>query len=283
MSLVMQLEEESGEFTGYAIDRERRVRVKRLCSRFAMETLKSGLHAAPQEMDPRSWMRIENQKSMGSCQGHAQSSVGELCFHVATGKVTQFSPLFAYYATQEVDGLVGRDSGSTIGGGVECAMKVGFCPLELMPYPDPPRYRWWISEEARQAAAAFRIRQRVWIESYDEAFTFLATGQGGIEIGMGWGNGLSNCAGIIERYSSGGGGHAVCFLGYSARRDSEGRAYLWLANSWSVDWGASGWAEVAPRAVEQMLASSRTTAVGMSDLTTPTVRRVDWQKASVYA
>lgn len=37
------------------------------------------------------------------------------------------------------------------------------------------------------------------------------------------------------------------------------------------------------RTVEQMLASSRTTAVGMSDLTTPTVRRVDWQKASVYA
>lgn len=100
---------------------------------------------------------------------------------------------------------------------------------------------------------------------------------------MGWGNGLSSCTGVMERYVSGGGGHAVCFLGYSARRDSQGRAYLWLANSWSEDWGARGWAEVAPRAVEQMLASSRTTAVGMSDLTTPTVRRVDWQKASVYA
>lgn len=30
------------------------------------------------------------------------------------------------------------------------------------------------------------------------------------------------------------------------RRDSQGRAYLWLANSWSEDWGANGWAEVAP-------------------------------------
>lgn len=271
------------EFTGYAIDRERRAKVRRLCSDFPTKTLMPGKVTAPKEMDPRAWMRIENQRSMGSCQGHAQTSVGELCFRIATGNVTQFSPLFAYYATQEVDGLVGRDSGSTIGGGVECAMKMGLCPLELMPYPDPPRYRWWISEEARAAALAFRIRQRIWISTYEEAFAFLATGQGGIEIGMAWGNALSSCRGVMERYVSGGGGHAVCFLGYSARRDSQGRAYLWMANSWSEDWGIQGWAEVAPQAVEQMLSHSRTTAVGMSDLSTPEIRRIDWTKASIYA
>ena len=268
---------------GYPLQLENRHRLKQQLQPFPPMLRETVLDEIPDEMDPRDWMRIENQRSLGSCQGHAQSSVGELCYRVATGEVTQFSPLFAYYATQQVDGLTGRDVGSTISGGVECATKVGFCPLELMPYPDPPRYAWHLPAAAVMAAAQFRLQSHTAIGSYDEAFRFLATGQGGIEIGLAWGNMLSQSTGIIEQFAPGRGGHAVCLLGYSRRKDRNNRHYLWLANSWSETWGNQGWAEVAPAAIGQMLAHNSTTAVGMSDLSVPVVRAVDWRKESVYA
>ena len=269
-------------FTGYPLQLEKRERLAKLVQPFPSLLRQFSLADIPAQMDPRDWMRIENQRSLGSCQGHAQSSVGELCFHLATGEVTQFSPLFAYYATQQIDGLAGRDVGSTISGGLDCASRFGFCPLAIMPYPDPPRYAWQLPPAAIHAAAAFRIASHTTIASYDDAFRFLATGQGGIEIGLAWSDVLSQSTGIIERFVPGWGGHAVCLLGYSSRQDKQGRRYLWLANSWSETWGNHGWAEVAPSAVQQMLVHSQTTAVGMSDLSVPVSRSVNWRKESVY-
>lgn len=232
--------------------------------------------AAPDEIDPRPWHRIENQGSMGSCQGHALSSVCEMAFHIATGQVTQFSPLFAYYATQKIDGLLGRDHGSTISGGMQCSKQYGACPLDVMPYPNPVRYTGQFTPNAFDAAEPFRIRSHSMCRSYADVFAFLASGQGGVEIGIGWGDLTPNSEGVIESYHSGTGGHAVCFLGYSKRKDSQGRNYLWMANSWSESWGGNGWAEVAPGAVDQMCRASQTVMIGLSDLTTPTPRRIKW-------
>lgn len=259
--------------TGYRIDLEDRDALK--VGAVDFQSVVRGF-AAPDEIDPRPWHRIENQGSMGSCQGHALSSVCELAYHIATGRVTQFSPLFAYYATQKLDGLLGADNGSTISGGMKCSKQYGACPLDVMPYPNPVRYTGKIPDGAWPAAEPFKIRSHSICKNYADVFAFLASGQGGVEIGIGWGNMNPNAEGVIENYSSGAGGHAVCFLGYSQRKDSQGRQYLWLANSWSENWGKSGWSEVSPKAVDQMGQSSYTVMIGLSDLTAPRVRPISW-------
>lgn len=267
---------------GYRIDLERRDELARDAVDFRAHI--DGLYAAPPEIDPRPWHRIENQGPMGSCQGHALSSVCEMAYHIATNEVIQFSPLFAYYATQKIDGILGRDAGSTISGGLQCARQYGACPLDVMPYPQPVRYTGRIPPEAFEAAAPFRIRSHAICRSYDDVFAFLASGQGGVEIGIRWGAAMTpNNDGVVEQFRPGSGGHAVCFLGYSRREDVRGRKYLWLANSWSEAWGDRGWAEVAPRAVDQMAQHPETVMIGMSDLSTPMPRKIDWLKESVFA
>jgi C1A family cysteine protease len=260
---------------GYRIDREDKQWLENRSQ--SLTTLRGMVFSAPEEIDPRPWHRIENQKSMGSCQGHANSSVCEMCYHIATGEVIQFSPMWAYIMTQKIDGLLGRDQGSTIAGGVKMAMILGSCPADVFPYPNPPKYSTEIPEGAEEAAAPFKIRSHIVCKSYADVFAFLASGQGGVEIGISWGNGLQvNAEGCVEQYRPGPGGHAVSFLGYSKRKDGKGRKYLWLANSWSETWGDKGWAEVSPAAVDQMCADQWTVMIGMSDLITPTPRKIDW-------
>lgn len=267
---------------GYRIDLERREALRQTAVDFRRHV--DGRFAAPPEIDPRPWHRIENQGAMGSCQGHALSSVCEMAYHIATNEVLQFSPLFAYYATQKIDGLLGGDSGSTIAGGMECSKKFGACPLDVMPYPNPVRYTGVIPDAAYSAATSFKIRLHAVCRNYDDVFSFLASGQGGVEIGIRWGAAMTpNGDGVIEQFRPGSGGHAVCFLGYSRRVDGQGHNYLWLANSWSEQWGDRGWAEVAPLAVEQMARHPETVMIGLSDLSTPAPRRIDWIKESVFA
>ena len=265
---------------GYRLDLENHDELQQFSTPF--RHLVDGLFSAPPEIDPRPWHRIENQGEMGSCQGHAQSSVCEMAFHIATGQVIQFSPLFAYLATQKIDGLLGTDCGSTISGGSQCAMQVGCCPLEVMPYPNPVHYSYLIPSNAYAAASSFKIRSKSTCRSYDDVYSFLASGQGGVELGIAWGDSMTpDARGVIEQFRPGRGGHAVAFLGYSLRKDSVGRNYLWLPNSWGPDsWGIRGWAEVSPVAVDQMFAHPQTVMVGLSDLSVPRPRVIHWTGAN---
>lgn len=233
--------------------------------------------AAPLEIDPRPWHRIENQGSIGSCQGHALSSVCEMAYHIATGDSIQFSRLFGYYATQKIDGLLGRDAGSTINGGRKCAQQYGICREEVMPYPNPVRYTGQFTDGCYEDASRFKIQSHTFCRNYADVYAFLASGQGGVEIGISWGGFNPDREGVIQSFRPAGqGGHALCYLGYSQRKDSQGRNYLWLANSWSETWGSHGWAEVAPEAVDQMGRHGDTVMIGLSDLTTPEPRVIKW-------
>lgn len=239
---------------------------------------------APVEIDPRGWHRIEDQGQMGSCQGHALSSVAELAYYIGQhdrnrrgDTPKQFSPLFAYYASQKHDGILGSDVGSTLAGGLKSAMNDGSCPLEIMPYPNPVVYTGRFTPRAYDSAKPFLIGRHTVCRSYDDVFNFLASGQGGVEIGIRWPDEWMNCSGVLERYNAGygGGGHAVCFLGYSRRVDSSGRKYLWMANSWGRQWGNQGYAEVAPAAVDQMSQHADTAMIGLSDMAVDDVRPRD--------
>jgi C1A family cysteine protease len=266
------------DFTGYPIELEDRAELAATATDFAPAV--KGLYSAPEEIDPREWHVIENQSSMGSCQGHALSSVCEMAYRIATGEVTQFSEMFGYIATQKIDGIQG-DRGSTINGGRKCAEQYGMCPVEVFPYPNPARYSNRIPDEAWAAAEPFKIRSHAFCRDYSDVYEYLASGQGGVEIGISWGL-QPNREGVVEHFRTGSGGHAVSFLGYSKRKDNNGRNYLWLANSWGNNWGKGGWAEVAPKVVDDMGQHRYTVMIGMSDLTVPKPRPVDWEKESVF-
>ncbi len=311
-------DDETGDpFTGYRIDQEARDELRATSTPLPVRF--NTTYRAPAEMDPRPWHRIEDQGQMGSCQGHALSSVCELAAKinfaelVAQSRCTdrqkssrcvdkirrlgdmfeqafrrkddsqiQFSPLFAYYASQKRDGILGQDIGSTLAGGLAAAKEDGSCPEDVMPYRLP--YTGRFTEGAYDAAKDFKIRRHTVCESYDDVFQFLASGQGGVEIGIRWGDGMTPRGGVIEQFAPGGGGHAVCFLGYSKRKDRQGRNYLWMANSWSRQWGNDGWAEVSPAAVEQMARHQDTVMIGLSDMAVARPRDVSWiGKDSVFA
>lgn len=271
---------ESNEFYGYVPEFEDQEYLD------SLEDFSKYSHACmgeyPEEIDPRKWHRIENQKSIGSCQGHAQTSVAEKAFFNKTGRLIQFSPIFAYYATQEIDGLKGSDRGSTISGGVKCAKTVGLCLLDEAPYPNPPRYRWNISQHQRDVASQYKIKSSLVMKSYEDIYNYLGSGQGGVEIGVVWNNTMTpdknGC--INDCNVRSGGGHALAFLGYTSGQDldPDGNRYLWMANSWDVRWGLEGWAKVAKRVVEKQLATfqGRGQFIGMSDMETPEYRKVDY-------
>lgn len=230
----------------------------------------------PAEIDPRPWHRIENQGPLNSCSGFALSSVGEKCFQIATGRVTQFSPMWAYLRAQLASGLLGRDQGATISGAVRAAQQDGFCPLDDFPYPQPPRYSTAIPANAMAAASPFRIRGVGQIANAAQAKTWLGTNQGGLLFALPWPVRIFD--GICDSASGYGTGfHAVAGLGY----DREGR--IWIGNSHSTSWGDAGWFRLTPQALERFLQVPGVVIVGLSDLTTPQPRQVDWTQRKVYA
>lgn len=232
-------------------------------------------YSAPEEIDPRGWLKVENQGPMGSCQGHALSTCCEYAYKMQTGEAVQFSRLFGYLGTQKIDGLLGNDRGSTIDGGRRLVQQHGICKESTMPYPNPVRYTTRFAQGAYEEAADFRIKSHSMCRSYDDVFNYLASGVGAVEIGISWGGlRIQNDVGVS--FSGGGGGHAVSFVGYSKEKDNKGNNLLWLANSWGEDWQGDGYIKVLPRVVDQMAHHQYTVMIGLSDMTTPEPRHISW-------
>jgi len=238
----------------------------------------------PVEIDPRKFVRHDRQGSMGSCQGFSLTNCGECLWNFAGNFVEycdtrQFSALFAYLETQRVDGLLGRDSGSTITGGVRIAREVGFLEEKHLPYrtPYPSNARTLVTSEMRQRAGAFKIRSHSMLRSYDECFRYLASGVGALHTGTIWNNSFYGRNGVVKSISmTNGGGHATAWLGFSRRKDSRGRNFLWRLNSHN-----DSYVEIAPSVIDQLCNHRWTVIVGVSDLQTPTPRKLsleEWQK-----
>lgn len=222
--------------------------------------------------------KLENQSSMGSCQGHAIASCCEQLNTIATGgDRTQLSNLWAYIASQKITGnqLFGRDSGSTISSGAELATGNGICPEALAPYPSPVRYpnsrerQSLLKQSNYKAGEPFKIRSSVGIRSYDDAINWIGGG-GVISLGISWAppmrtiNGRKTAVGA----ANGGGGHAIAILGYK----KEGN--LVVANSHNY------WMDITPDAFDAMLRHRWTVAIGLSDMANPKPRDLSFLKQS---
>jgi C1A family cysteine protease len=216
-------------------------------------------------LDPREAIQIPNQKSQGSCQGHAVTTCMEWCCCIASGRAdVQLSRAAGYYLSQELDGIRG-DSGSTVDAGCKLATNSGIGEEKYWPYPDrynpqkPSNFNEYVENAKR-----YKIRATFKMSTYDGIATFLGSGQGAVEIGIGWNSSCDRS--VVESYAAGGGGHALAFIALSERKDSQGRNYVWLANSWGTTWGNKGWSEVSPNAVSQMLNARYTVMIGLSDM-----------------
>lgn len=277
-------------FTGYPMELENREALIEMSPPGLFRVM--GDDELPKRVDFRDVLKIEDQGSMGSCQGHALSTCAEGCYYIATkGEKIQLSRLFAYLGSQKMSGIDG-DSGSTLHGGAKLSTECGICLESVLPYPNPVRYprggHRSIPENAWDEARKFRIRTTKFIEEEPECKQWIGSGAGFINIGIAWGNGMTpNSKGAVMDFRPGGGGHAVSLTGYLPCEEvdidtPEGYVYI-LDNSWNVRWGIGGRAFVAPRAVRQMLTHRFTTFLGMSDMQDVKPRSVDFTKESVIS
>jgi len=220
------------------------------------------------------WHKTENQGPIGSCQGNGLASILERLAFVRGQKI-QLSRIFAYLASQKIDGLLGSDNGSTISAGGKLALSTG-CPLEsLTGYP--PRYpgRSDISKilsSANYAAGEEYKAKSIWKvpRNVDECLDFIGGG-GGISIGIAWNSGVIPSDRIIKRFGPSGrtGGHAMAVLGYTSGGN------IIAANS-----HGDGRYEWTPEAWIQMLKHSRTAAIGL--MGNESGQPVDWYENSPY-
>lgn len=253
-----------GYIGGWLRDKEDNVLLQSLSSEAPVLAMRGAYKEVT--LDPRQVIRVENQGNQGACQGHSISTCCEWAHIIQTNDTTlQLSRAMGYYETQRIDGIRG-DSGSTISGGVKLSTGTGICEESLWPYPSGGYSNRRPGDWARITAnaAKYKIGNTVRLSTYDGVRTYLGSGQGGISIGIGWGNGMSRA--VVESYSSGGGGHAISLLACSDRKDSSGRPYIWMCNSWGGQFCNGGWSEWSPRAVEQMFRSRNTVAIGVSDM-----------------
>jgi hypothetical protein len=221
---------------------------------------------------PVDWHKTENQGQIGSCQGNGLTSILERLQFVAKGdkaSVVQLSRIFAYLATQKIDGLLGRDAGSTISGGIKLATTVGVCPESKtgypLSYPHAQQVKAILSPENYTAAAEFKATE-AWQcpQDPDAAMTFIGGG-GGISIGIMYYSSLIPRDRVIRSFNppSRTGGHAMAVLGYKRN-----------GNLIGVNSHADGEYEITPEAWVSMMKHKWTAAVGLAGAEVP--RQVVW-------
>jgi len=266
------------EFTGYDPTIENRDAIKSGSTEIAF-TMRD--FATPEEIDPRQLMRHDKQLNMSSCQGFSLTNACEYVWALVHGSFSperQLSQLFAYLESQrQSQGLLGRDAGSTIEAGLKVATSIGMLPEKDLPYstPYPNNARTLITDDMRMKAFPYRIGSHTWLDSYDAIFRYLASGVGAVHTGTLWNDSFYARNGVLESVSLGrGGGHATAWLGYSKRKDSKGRNYIWRLNSHN-----DSWTEIAPSVIDQLCRHQWTSIVGVSDLSTPGPRKVSWMQS----
>lgn len=282
-------------FSGYAIEKEDRGFLAASSTKLSSAFM---AYAIPEMVDPsaldKDLMPIENQASIGSCQGNSLTECAEYSMFIATNKVVQFSRMAAYLGSQKHDNIEG-DRGSTLSGGTKYASGNGFCLESTVPYPGQYPQGGWRSlpSSAWEEGKKYLLKSETEIKEASAIRQYIGAGAGIVQIGIAWGDFMEPQQGFITSFRVGGnfGGHAVAFAGYApdsiVGRKSSAGYWLKLKNSWGQRWGLNGWAWVDPGAVVDMLRHKFTVMVGRSDMATPHPRPVpvDWTKPqnSMYA
>lgn len=221
------------------------------------------------------WHKPENQGQIGSCQGNSVTSTLERLMFVRGEKV-QLSRIFAYLATQRIDGLLGSDEGSTITGGCKLAVETGCCLESATGYPKQyPSHteRDKVLATANYSAAAAYKAASVWrVPTEHEKILDFIAGGGGINFGIRWYSGFIPADRLVKSYNprSISGGHAMCVLGYDQEQN------LIAFNSWG-----DGSYKITPTAWKQMFSYNNNVAIGLMG-NKDAKPNIDWHHNSPY-
>jgi hypothetical protein len=240
---------------GYRADREDWDYLLGNSSAFPASCKASG--DVPDNFHPK--LITKNQWQTNSCVGYGLSTLYAALNLLLTGEEVNYSAWFAYLAAQreswyldrgQTVNMFGSDDGATLAGAMKAASTVGVCRDEL--YPFPGRYVTSVPKAATDEAAQHCVIQYAKLTGYDEIWRFLSSNQGPVLIGTQWreGQAMLGREGVESRSTalvgSSLGYHCRCVIGWSTRRDSQGRRYLRCKNSHSIDWGNQGESEIEP-------------------------------------
>ena len=244
-----------------------------------------GAFDGPEILDPRDWYKIEMQYQLSSCVGNATTGPVEVSYRNKTGKIAQFSRWFAYLEAQKYSDIVqpgfryfGRDGGALIAGARKFCTDVGNCFESTVKYPN--RYVTDIPQVAFTEAANFKISSSSVIgktqDPYAEAKAYLSSGLGGLLLGAPWPFNISSNHTVTSFRNYGSQGHAWCIIGYL-------KDLLVAANSHDVTFEDKGFFYLNRQGFNELAANRNASIVGLSDLTVPRGRKVDWSKESMFS
>lgn len=215
---------------GYAFDWERldELHERGQDAELVLKSYKDAFPKFNTTADPLGVVKILNQGSQGSCQGHALSQVFSICYFLATGRTEAFSRAAAYYLSQKKDGISG-DKGSTLSGGQWVATQHGLCLESDWPYPQ--RYNPGQPPSA-SGKFNFKLKATKPLTEIDAITAWLDSGLP-VQTGLTWN---STCdQEVVSNYSSrSGGGHSTVFW---QRRASGNIVNI---NSWGTQWNGDG-------------------------------------------
>lgn len=222
---------------------------------------------------PPSWLRLEDQSATNTCAAHGGSTCQEGIYYAKTGEVMQFSRNYIYARGQQQCGLFGRDVGCTLGGIVSALKKYGAPPESMWPFSGT--YQTQIPRGCDEAAAANKVTHTIDIESlgYDGYRSVLGQNIGKVLMATSWPVRTWN-GNVVERYQPlGRGGHAMAAMWLSTRRDNRGRPYVIVINS-HANLPVMLW---SPDALDELTRASEWGVTGLTDMSTPAPREVDWK------
>ena len=229
---------------------------------------------------PPAWMKVENQGPINSCSANGLTSCAEKCEYARAGKVVQLSRWFQYVESERFTyGQPGRDDGATLSAALRVGREIGFVPESDEPYPTTyDRNRTRFNTEIKALAAERKITSTISLASgYSAWRTLLGRDIGAVLLGMYWPVQLdSRC--FATRVPTGGGGHAIAGLFLADTSDANGNPDVWILNSHSTSFGLNGWFKVTRSFVEDLQARDDFGNVGVSDMSVPGPRVVDWAK-----
>lgn len=235
----------------------------------------------PEIMDPRPWFDILMQAAMSSCVGHGKAGVMQLCYKQATGNKAYFSRMDAYLQAQKFSDLIqpgfryfGRDGGALVAGARRSSMEHGCCFEADFKYPNG--YSTAIPGGETEKAQLFKIQSSSVIKDFDSAKTYLGAGVGGLIVGAPWPFAIGSNSTVNSFRSYGRQGHCWCILGYL-------KDLLVGVNSHGTGFQDRGFFYLNRQGFNEMAANRAVTVVGLSDLTTPRGRKVDWANESMFA
>lgn len=237
---------------GYAIADERpdELRANGMDPEAAMMAARSAVPGFNAEHDP--YLRLMNQGQQGSCQGASLSVIAQGLLFQTHAIQPRMSAQQAYLESQKLDGLYGRDRGSTLAAGARFFRETGMCLEREFPYPVPPRYSTRFPQGYDQFPRIYAHHSKP-TSDFDLIWDALDTASF-IHWGVSWGACFEQK--VCDRYYGPvSGGHAIFGHGKTERGNMR------VPNSWGSGFGVNGMVEWTPEFTKQVLRQRWTVAV----------------------